>query len=308
MSMHSLPFASLAFIALLSGCATVGRDTGDPAPRGCHALPEAKIGLQLYSFVRPLSGKGAEKTEISARLDAALRDAAAAGFRRIERFGGTFGLGAEAYKAALARAGLHAVASHDALDAAHLPQALGEARALGQDLIGSGDFGKPGLATLDDVLATAERLDRQGADAARHGLIFYVHNHAGEFTRRFAYNLDGDGVDETVTAWEIIAARTSPAHVRFEVDIYWAMKGLGSKAALLDFLKRYRSRIVLLHIKDMAADGSITDLGRGTIDWPAVYRAAGPGIAYYLWEYDAAPDPAASARTAFAFMRCRQAP
>lgn len=298
----------LGTLSTLGGCTSTNITSGEIASPGCHALPEDKIGFQLYSFVRPLSVHGEpHASPIAERLHAAFGAARAAGFRHVERFRGTFGLGNAAYDVALAHAGLRAVASHDGLDDEQWPKAVADAKALGQTFLGSGNFGQPGITTLSDVLATAARLERRGADAAGQGLKFYVHNHAGEFTQRFAYDLDADGISERVSAWEIIAARTNPAHVHFEVDIYWTLKGLGSQTALFEFLRRYRSRILLLHIKDMAADGSITDLGRGIIDWPAVYRAAGSEVAWYLWEYDDAPDPIASARIAYAFMRCAKA-
>jgi hypothetical protein len=52
-----------------------------------------------------------------------------------------------------------------------------------------------------------------------------------------------------------------------------------------------------------AADGSITDVGTASdiTDWASVFRAA-TKVDYYHFEYDLAPDPAASAANAYRFL------
>ena len=114
------------------------------------------------------------------------------------------------------------------------------------------------------------------------------------------------GRAETATAWEIVAAKTDPRYVSFEIDVHWARlaNGLENFDDLLAFLQKHRNRIVLLHIKDTAPDGKIADLGRGTTDWRRLIAAAGPQIAYYLWEFDGPPAPMESARIAYAYMTC----
>ena len=53
-----------------------------------------------------------------------------------------------------------------------------------------------------------------------------------------------------------------------------------------------------------AADGAITDLGKGITDWPAVFAAAGSHVRYYVWEYDGDPDPFKSADIAYRTLSC----
>ena len=69
-------------------------------------------------------------------------------------------------------------------------------------------------------------------------------------------------------------------------------------------LNRLKGRIIALHVKDTAPDGKITDVGAGVIDWTRVYEAAGPGVKYYIWEYDGAPEPMKNAEIAYKYMRC----
>lgn len=87
--------------------------------------------------------------------------------------------------------------------------------------------------------------------------------------------------------------------------MHWAYEGLGHEhfGDLVYWLWKYRDRISQLHVKGTAADGSITDVGTASdiTDWPSVFRAA-TKVDYYHFEYDLAPDPAASAANAYQFL------
>lgn len=278
------------------------------AAQTCLHLPPNKVGLQLYSFMTELRPPGAAPGAVVdlARLDAVFGILQRDGWRNVENFGGDWGQGIVGYKAALDRHGLKVVASHDTPEDGSWPAALDRAKTLGQTYVGSGTYGAPGLDTLDHVLATAAHLNELGEQAAARGLRFYVHSHETEFKNTFSYDLNGDGRSETATAWEIIEANTNPRYVNFEVDIHWARRamGLDKFEDLLSFLRKHRSRIVLLHIKDTTQDGKIADLGRGTTDWARLIEAAGPQIGYYLWEFDMPPSPAQSSKIASDYFNC----
>ena len=186
------------------------------------------------------------------------------------------------------------------------PAVLDRAVAMRQTFVGSGDFGQPGIDTLENTLATAANLDRMGAEARGRGLRFYVHTHQREFTNKFSYDLNGDGVAETVTVFDIVAARTRPENVAFQIDLGWAYAAFGPDAQpdLLATLRRYRNRIALLHIKDLGANRRPTDLGAGVVDLTALIEAAGPQIQYDIWESDHPPKPKESAAIAYKHMTC----
>jgi sugar phosphate isomerase/epimerase len=228
------------------------------------------------------------------------------GWRNLETVGGNMGLGDAGLKAVLDKYQLQVVGAHEGMDEARWESVLDRSKLLGQHFVGASTFGPPGLDTLDHVLATAANLDKLGQAAHARGLKFYVHSHSTELKQRFEYDLKGNGHPRMLTAWEIVAARTDPRYVSFEVDIHWARVGMGLDHFddLLEFLKAHRSRIVLLHIKDTTADGKIADLGLGTTDWRRVVAAAGSQVQYYLWEFDGPPKPLDSARIAFAYMTC----
>ena len=305
--MRGLLYGAAAFLTFASGLPAL-------AAGSCLSLPTAKIGMQIYSVrsaVRPLPPRGTPPSTPQAafeeaKLDAVLEQLRRIGWRNIENVNGDWGLGAPAFKALLDKNQIKSVASHDALNDDTWAAALDRAVLLGQSLIGSGNYGMPGLDSLAQVLATAERLNKLGEQAAARGLKFYVHNHWREFNSVYPFDLNGDGKTEVVSAWEIIAAKTNPKFVNFEVDVHWTRVafGLDNYDQVLKFLERYRSRVVLLHIKDTALDGSYTDLGRGTTDWSRLLIAAGPQISYYIWEHDNPTDPMASAKIGYDFMTC----
>lgn len=311
MSMKSVARGAMTAIvaAALSATASAALAAG-PA---CLNVPKAKVGLQLYSLLGELRPPGASPAAgaarppvDTARLDRIYGNLSAIGWKNIENFDGDWTMGEAGYKKMVEGHGMKIVASHDNTDDVTFTAAIQRAKAWGQTYVGSGNYGQPGLDTLDHVLETAAHLNKLGQMAAAQGLKFYVHNHQTEFKNTFSYDLNGDGRPETVSAWEIVAAKTDPRYVHFEIDIHWARvaMGLDNMQELTAFLRKHRDRIVLLHIKDTTASGEITDLGKGTTDWAQIVSAAGPQIGYYLWEFDRPTDPLASARIAYDFMNC----
>ena len=203
----------------------------------------------------------------------------AIGFQKMEGLGDRLPVPGRAYQKILQKTGIDQISSHRPLDTRRWNATLDEAKALGQSHAGAPGFGEPGIGMfLKDTLATAANLDKFGAAAAAKGLRFYVHNHEDEIRTKYSYDIDHNGHPRLVSAWEIVAANTDPRFVHFEVDIHWTRVafGLDHFPEVLAFLRKYRSRIEILHVKDTAADGSITHLSKGTTDWPAVFEAAGP--------------------------------
>lgn len=296
-----------------------------PSHAACTPIPAEKIAFQLATlrptFMPPGSWVPSSSTDhppragtarppqlIRAADEAALATTLAAmrniGYQSMERFGGTLNLAPERYQELVSNSGIAVVSSHDSLDDEQAQETLERAHSLGQTYVGSWGFGVIGLDTLDNVLATAAHLNEFGKAAAAAGLRLIIHNHEAEFLARYRYDIDGSGTARTLSAWEIVATNTDAERVRFEIDIHWARLALGSEAALLEFLRQYRHRIELLHVKDTAADGSIAELGQGISDWPSIFAAAGPQVRFYIWEHDQAPDPLRSARIAYRYLRC----
>ena len=230
------------------------------------------------------------------------------GFKNMERFNDTLGEPLEQYESIAQKNQQNIIGGHGSLDMTQWDKIMSDAKTLGQKYIGSAGFGDPGFDTLEHTLQTAANLNTLGKAALDKGLRLYVHNHNREIDTKYSYDLNKDGKPVMASAWEIVAANTDPRYVSFEVDVHWARIGFGVDKFddVLAFLKKYQNRIVMLHVKDTTADGKITDLGAGTTDWPAVFKAAGPNIAYYIWEYDGVPDVFKSGDIAYRFLRCQK--
>ncbi|MGY4429609.1 sugar phosphate isomerase/epimerase [Bradyrhizobium sp. F1.13.1] len=117
------------------------------------------------------------------------------------------------------------------------------------------------------------------------------HNHDFEFAA-----LPGG-----IQPYDVLLRRTDERLVKFELDVYWATKGNLDSARVL---RANPSRFPLVHLKDMAKDGSTTELGRGTIDFASILEAARQsGVRHVLVEQDVSTDPLRSIETSIAFLR-----
>jgi sugar phosphate isomerase/epimerase len=135
--------------------------------------------------------------------------------------------------------------------------------------------------TLDDWRSNAEIFNKVGERARQAGVQFGYHNHSPEF-RRF-----GDQV-----AYDELIARTDSRYVTFEMDCGWVES---SHASASGYLRKYRGRFQLLHIKDIKrrADPAAelrmtsTEVGRGIIDWKGIFAAAPrAGVKHYFIEQE----------------------
>jgi len=135
-------------------------------------------------------------------------------------------------------------------------------RAEGQCLLFSGAGGREN--SDENYLRSSKLLDQYGKRASKRGVNVCYHNHWQEIVN----NARGTG---------IILENTSPEHVSLCVDTYWVKCGGLSPA---EFIKEHGGRIGYLHLKDGTEEGikkyEFTELGQGTVDFPAVLKAAEP--------------------------------
>ncbi len=328
---------SLLALATLPAGATVAQDmhAGHRMAAGprCLGLPESKVAVQTYNFAGPLTG-----TTIPAEWDAlpmpakfqkamptfanvfgpraskptreqiaaVLKNIRDLGYRNVEGFDLISQSSPETYAELLKANGLQAIGNHTELDPAQWPARLAEAKTRRQAFVGSSGFGKPGFDTLEHTLETARNLNELGRAAQAQGLKLYVHNHDKELSTQFLYDR-GDGKSVMTSAWEIVAANTDPRLVHFEVDVFWALAAFKPEHFndLIAFLERNHSRIAMLHIKDLSAEGAMVAPGKGMIDWRKVVTAAGPQVAYYIIEYDLPSDAAKVSKEGYKYLTCK---
>jgi sugar phosphate isomerase/epimerase len=143
----------------------------------------------------------------------------------------------------------------------------------------------------DDWPRFADRFNSLAAKAKEAGLRFAYHNHDFEFMKV------GDS-----TGLDVLLAKTDPALVDFEMDLYWIVKAGGDP---LDFIKRYPRRFPLMHVKDATAapERKIMDVGSGTIDFAKIFAASDfSGMQHAFVEHDEPADPIESARNSYRYL------
>lgn len=154
----------------------------------------------------------------------------------------------------------------------HLEGIMREARLFGASHVGIGwiphDVGKFARADMEKAVKDFNRFGRQ---LKNKGLTFFSHLHGFEFDS-----------DEQGFFFEPLFEQTDPDVVTFELDAFWAAITGYDPVRLL---QRYRGRFDLVHVKDLrpytpisisgsAPDETTVPIGKGVIDFPALFREA----------------------------------
>ena len=241
--------------------------------------PAREYGLQLYT-VREAMRADVERT---------LALVAEAGYAEVE-FAGHFGRTPIQIRDAVAAAGLRAPSAHIDLESisARWPETLADAVTAGYDYLVL-PWIPPELRSAEGYARLADVLNRAGAVAQDAGIGLAYHNQEYDF----APVGDGTGLHE-------LLARTDPGLVALQLDVFWAVRGGRNPEALLE---RYDGRVRMLHVKDMAADGAMVDVGAGTIDYPRLLRRSTGVVSHAFVEHDEPADPFASARASLRYLR-----
>ncbi len=129
----------------------------------------------------------------------------------------------------------------------------------------------------DGYKKLAARLNKAAELTKDGGMTLAYHNHDFEFE-----NMGG------VTAWDILAKETDPSMMKFEMDLYWTV--FAGKDPI-EVMKEHKGRIVMWHVKDMAAGSrTFAEVGSGTIDFKKIFAAAKlSGMQYFFVEQDQCP-------------------
>ncbi len=231
----------------------------------------SKLGAQLYTVRR----------ELKSDFEGTLSRVAALGYREVE-FAGYFGRKPAEVKAALARNNLAAPSAHIPLAALRggdgLREALEAAHVIGHKYLVVAYLAAEERKTLDDYRRHADLFNEAGERTRREGVTFAYHNHDFEFAP-----LGGR------VPYDLLLELTDPRAVKFEMDIYWTVKG---GASPLEYFERHPGRFHLFHVKDMDSGPArgFTEVGRGRIDFKSVFaRARRAGARHYFVEQDETP-------------------
>jgi sugar phosphate isomerase/epimerase len=117
-------------------------------------------------------------------------------------------------------------------------------------------FNKKKPVKMDDINKTCNYFNKVGKMVADAGLQFGFHNHAHEFTNQI----------EGIPVYDLMLEKLDPNHVFLQMDVYWVQEGGYNPIA---YLKKYKGRFPVLHIKDEKAIGA-----SGNIDFKAIFKAA----------------------------------
>lgn len=261
---------------------------------GVTRLPAAPlkvpIGLQLYS-VRNLLPKNFQGT---------LDQLGAAGYREVEA-AGYFDKTAAEFGNALQKAGLKCISTHHTLTQlkTQFNQWIEYAQALGLQYIVCSwagvhrDPNKTGELNLDDWRYVADQFNAIGQKVKSAGMTFGYHNHTVEF-----------GKENGIVFFDELLKRTDPKLVSFEMDCGWVVAGGHNP---VDYLSKFAERFPLLHVKDMVKqpDGKWRNvvMGKGSIDYKPIFRAATGLKHYFIEQEEFEGDPMTELRADADFMK-----
>jgi len=238
-----------------------------------HAAPlDMPLGVQLYS-VRDLLPKD---------FDGTLHKLSAIGYKVVEA-AGYFNKTAAQWKQSMDAAGLRCISSHHALAdlKTKFDELLEYAHAIGLEYIICSWAGlhrdpkKTGGLDLDDWRWTADQFNEMGRKIKAAGLTFGYHNHTVEF-----------GTEKGTVFFDELLKRTDPNYVVFEMDCGWVVGGGHNP---VEYLSRSPERFPLAHVKDLVkeSDGKFKNviMGKGTIDYRPIFKAA-TGLKQYFIEQE----------------------
>lgn len=129
-----------------------------------------------------------------------------------------------------------------------------------------------------DWHAVVAQLDAFARGARDEGFRVAYHHHHFEFD-----------TSRGIRPFDVLVGESDPELLFFELDVFWLKTGGEDPKAMIEKLG---SRVKLLHLKDAAADGKMTDVGSGTLDFPGMIAAGrAVGVEHFFVEHDVPPEP-----------------
>jgi sugar phosphate isomerase/epimerase len=241
----------------------------------------SQVALELYTV----------RDETQRDFAGTLRRVAEMGYPGVE-FAGYGGLSEQAMAALLAETGLKVPGTHvglDLLTGEHLDASIAYCRAIGCPLMVLPSLPQA-WRSLDGLHMLGPELEAIGLRCRDAGITFGYHNHNFEFA-----SVEGQ------TLYDHLLALTDPDLVKVELDVYWVAYADQDPLALLN---RLGERVALIHFKDMAADRSMTEVGKGILDMHGITDFARQHNLWAVVEHDHPTLPSLeSARLSLEFFR-----
>ena len=185
------------------------------APSVLLSKSREKVGIQLYSL----------RSRLEKDLKGTLAKVADIGFGEVETYGysknnGFWGLTVKQFDDLLKQYRLKSPSGHYDFnsyfkgDEDDLKSYIEAAHGIGQTYITVPSLGGPYRGKIDGFKQVADKLNKASGLIKDAGLQLAYHNHAFEFE-------DFNGK----IGYDVLLKETDPANVKFELDIYWAVRG-----------------------------------------------------------------------------------
>lgn len=242
------------------------------------------IALQTYTV----------RDEMRADFKGTLRKVAEMGYPAVQ-LSGTGGMSIAEAKQFVDSLGLRVFGGHFGIEQLEkdLASVLDLARGLGMEYIIVPWMPEELRRDAEGWISVAKRMNAIGKKVVAEGFVFCYHNHSFEFQK-----FDGKyGLD-------LFYENCDPELVQAELDTYWVKHG-GEDPA--EYIRKYSGRVPLLHLKDMAEDGSFAEVGHGILDWEDIFEAAEEGgVKWMAVEQDVCKHPPLeSAKMSLEFLKSK---
>ena len=224
------------------------------------------IAVQMYTL----------REESEKDFAGTLKKVAELGYNGVE-FAGYGGLTPQEVKGILDELGLQAVSSHVPLVEIeqNLTQVIEDQKVLGSKFVVC-PFLMPDRRSEKDYQALISILDHAGEQCRRADLTLLYHNHDFELER----------LSDGRMALETIFDDTNSDNVMTELDVFWLTKAGQSP---VEWLRRYKDRSPLVHLKDMTLDEEkfFAELGTGGVNLDAILNIGEEaGVKWWVVEQD----------------------
>ncbi len=259
---------------------------------GRDALTAANLGVQLYTV----------RSVIGANPAAILKAIQSIGYQEVEA---TYGNLAQIWPA-LKETQLKPVSVHLDTDlffenGAKFDAAIADVKEKGFQYVVLPYIPPAQRGGLDVFKKLADTLNKSGEKVKAAGMQLCYHNHAFEFEPM-----------QGTTGFELLMKETHKGLVSLEMDVFWVSVAGHDPVQLL---KKYSTRVALLHLKDKAAGlatqynenvpkDTFKEVGNGSLDFAAILATAKKtAVKNYFVEQDQTPgDPIESLRASYKFL------
>ena len=248
----------------------------------------SKIGLELYTV----------RFDLAKDFEGTIARVAKIGYKEVE-FAGMFANPPAATPAPehaleiLKKNGLAAPSTHvpyTALSPENWPKVIEACKIVGNEYIVNPSIDQKLAKTADGWKQAADVFNRAGEESLKSGIQLAYHNHIPEFKA-----VDGQ------LPYDILLSECDPKFLKMEMDLGWAHV---AGADPLAYFAKYPGRFPLVHVKDFDKDGNMTEVGKGVIDWKAIFAKSDlAGIKHYFVEHDNPAQPFESAQTSYAYLK-----